>query len=277
MRRLIFNMFVAVLALAGFSTSAFAEDVLVLMSIKTAGYMELLRSADNSCKGASTRVVNLAENSEIDIAQLVRSSRARVVVAVGDKAYQMASSAVLRVPVIAAMVQDRGPRSISYLAPPEMFLSAMKKSGRKRVGIIYGRNLNSYVRNAAEMAKGFGITLVRREASTPIHAIEQLASLNDQIDALWILPDNSILTAGSAETMLVSAQVSNIPVFAFASNYLKIGAALIIEPDRGLIGKEVGEAVCGHLNGSGLDLMKRDVYRQIENSVVIDRLRLSKN
>lgn len=277
MRRLIFTIFVAALACAGYSTSASAEDVLVLLSIKTAGYMEMLGSAGKSCKGASTRVVNLAENSEIDIPQLVRSSRARVVVAVGDKAYQMASSTVQRTPVIGAMVLDQSSRSISYIAPPEMFLAAMKKLDRKQVGIIYGKNLGSYVRKAADMAKEYGIALVRREASSSIHAIEQLALLNGHVDALWILPDNSILTAGSVESMLVTAQVQNVPVFAFSSNYLKIGAAIIIEPDRRLIGQEVGGAVCDILNNSDFDLMKQVVYRQVENSVVFDRLRLPKN
>lgn len=277
MRCRIFNMIGLIFALACFSDIAHAEDVLVLLSIRTAGYMDVLAAAEMSCNGASTKVVNLAENSEIDISQLVRSSRARVVMAVGDKAYQMASSTIQGTPVVGAMVLNQSRLSISYIAPPEKFLSAMKKLGRRHVAVIYGRNLGPYVRKAADLAKGYGITLVRREASTSTKAIEQLTSLDEQVDALWILPDSSILTAGSAESMFVAAQVRNIPVFAFSSNYLKIGAALIIEPERGLIGKEVGKALCDILNDSAVDLMKRDVYRQIENRVVIDRFRFPKN
>src|SRR5664279_5125808 len=82
---------------------AYADDVLVLLSVKTEAYMEILNSAQIAYKGASTKVVNLAELNEIDIRQLVQDSRAKVILAIGDKAYKMSLSSSLNVPVIGAL------------------------------------------------------------------------------------------------------------------------------------------------------------------------------
>ena len=275
MRRLATCICAAVLAIVWIATDACAEDVLVFLSIKTTGYQEILKNVQTSCGGASTRVVNLPDNTELNVPQLVRSSRAKVVLALGDNAYKSTMASDMRIPVIGVLVTDQRPDTISYLAPPEKYLSVMKKLGRKQVGIIYGNQLSSYVHKAAEMAKSYGITLVQRVASNPSDAIDQFSKLKGQVDALWMLPDNSVLTAGSAETMLKSALERNIPVFAFSSNYLKKGAAVVIEPDRDLIGKVVGEDICSILTNSQSPL-QHDVYREIGNEVVFNRLRLPK-
>jgi putative ABC transport system substrate-binding protein len=214
--------------------------------------------------------------TELNLPQLVRASRAKVVLALGDNAYKSALASVQRIPVIGALVADQGPDAISYLAPPEKYLAAMKKLGRKQVAVIYGSRFSPYVRKATEMAKSYGITLVRREAASPSDATDQFSRLKGVVDALWILPDISVLTAGSAEKMLNSAQERNIPVFAFSSNYLKSGAAVVIEPDRDLIGKGVGEDICSLLNDSPTP-RQHEVYREIGNEIVFNRLRLPKS
>jgi ABC-type uncharacterized transport system substrate-binding protein len=75
--------------------------------------------------------------------------------------------------------------------------------------------------------------------------------------------------------MLNSAQERNIPVFAFSANYLKSGAAVVIEPDRDLIGKGVGDDICSILNDSHTP-HQHEVYREIGNEIVFNRLRLPK-
>jgi putative ABC transport system substrate-binding protein len=276
MRRFLLCISAAALAVAGIASGAFAEDVLVVLSIKTTGYQEILKSVQASCENASIKVVNLSENTELNLPQLVRSSRAKVVIALGDNAYKSATVSVQRIPVIGVLVADQNSKAISYLAPPEKYLALMKKLGRKQVGIIYGSQLSPYVGKAAEMAKTYGITLVRREASSPSEAIDQFSSLKGLVDALWILPDNSVLTAGSAEKMLKSAQDFNIPVIAFSSNYLKSGAAVVIEPDRNMIGKGLGEYICSILNVTHTP-RQIEMYKEIGNEFVFNRLRLPRS
>jgi putative tryptophan/tyrosine transport system substrate-binding protein len=272
MQRLFLHIIVVVCATVGFAATAFAEDVLVLLSIKTTGYMEMLRAVQGSDGGATTKVVNLAEVSDIDIPHLIRSNRVRVVLAVGDKAYHMAKSSVQRTPVIGMLVSDQKPNTYSYLAPPERYLTAIKKLRCKRVGVVLGNQFAAYYHRAMDMAGAYGITLVRLSATSPSGVIDKYISAKENIDALWLLPDTSVLTAGSAEKLLRIAQVQNIPVFAFSSIYLKNGAAVVIEADRTLIGRKAGEEIRSILNDEPFT-PQYDNYREIRNTVIIDHLR----
>ena len=277
MRRILLLIVVAALFTDGFMKTASAEDVLVLMSIKTTGYQEMLKSAQNACVGSSAKIVVLSESTDINISQVLRTTRPKVVLAVGDRAYKLAMASAQNTPVIGALVLDQKQNTLSYLAPPEMFLAAMKKLGRKQIGIVYGKKMSSYVHRAAELARRYGITLVRRDADSPAGAIDQFSAIKGHVDGFWLLPDTAVLTAGTVETTLKLAQDRNIPVFAFSSAYLKSGAAVVIEPDRELLGREVGKGVCSVVRDvADAPQIQKDVYREIGNDLIFDRLRLHK-
>jgi ABC-type uncharacterized transport system substrate-binding protein len=236
----------------------------------------MIGAAKIACGDTSTKVVNLADSDEINLPQLVHSSRAKVVLAVGDKAFKLASSTIQRTPIIGAMTSDHKTNTVSYIAPPEKYLAAMHRLGRKSVAVIYSNQTAAYVRKASALAKNYGITLLRREASSPAEAIDQFNSLKLQADTLWLLPDTKVISSGSAEVLLRSALERNIPVFAFSKNYLKSGAAIVFEPDRQLIGKIIGEGACSILNDTSATLPLNDPYREISNEVVINHLGLNK-
>lgn len=276
MRRLALYITITAIAMAGFFRYAFAEDVLVVLSLKTAGNNEVLDAAKAACVSTSSKVINLAENSNVNLPQLVRASRAKVVVAVGDKAFKLVSSTVKHIPVIGTMVTEQRPSTVSYMAPPERYLAALKKLGRKQVGVIHSNQMSGYVKKATELAKYYGITIVNRKASSPVEALEQFSAMKGQIDSLWLLPDTNVLTSGSVEVMLKNAQTFGLPAIAFSKNYLKIGAALVIEPDRELIGKIIGESVCNILDGNAYSIQSVDTYKVIANDAVTERLRIPK-
>lgn len=274
-RLLTLHIFIAVLATTGVTRTALSEDIVVLLSINTVGNTELLTAARSECGMDSARYINLAEIDEFNLQQLLYSTRAKAVLAIGDKAYRLASSNAQKVPVIGAMTTERNSNTISYMPPPEKYLAAMHKLGRKSVLVIYSRKTASYVRKAAELAGSYGVTLISSESSSPTEAIDQFLSLRTQTDALWMLPDSNILTVSSAEFLLRSAQDSNIPVFAFSRKHLENGAAVVIEPDRYQVGRIVGEAVCSAVNNGSISLLQGDPYRESSNEQIIKRLGLS--
>lgn len=255
---------------------AFAQDTLVIMGIKTSGNQEMLSALEASCP-TNAKVINLATTTDVNIPQLVKSSRARVVVALGDQAFKLVNSNLRSTPVIGAFTVDQRSNTMSYLAPAERYLSAMKKFNRKNIAVVYSSNTASYVRNAADLAKGFGINLIRYESSSPAEALEHLAQATTA-DAIWMIPDSKILTSGTAEIMLQTSLQRSLPVFTFAKGYLKNGAAYAIEVDREKVGKLVGNEVCAVLNSNGnVDFTDADPYGEYLNDSVIDRLRLRKN
>lgn len=274
-RLLTLHIFIAVLATTGVTRTALSEDIVVLLSINTVGNTELLSAARSECGMDSARYINLAEIDEFNLQQLLYSTRAKAVLAIGDKAYRLASSNAQKVPVIGAMTTDRNFNTISYMPPPEKYLAAMRKLGRKSVAVIYSRKTASYVRKAAELSGGYGVTLISGESSSPTEAMDLFMSLIKQADALWMLPDSNILTTGSAELLLRSAQDRKIPVFAFSRKHLEKGAAVVIEPDRDRIGRIVGEAVCSTANNGSATLLKEDPYRESSNDLIFKQLGLT--
>lgn len=266
-RRWLYILFATITLTSG-TQSAFSEDILFILSVNTSGFQEIVRSVNDSCR-ATSKVVVLNDNSEADIEQLTKSSRPVAVVALGDKAYKKATDTLQRTPVLGVMVADQNKSSVSYLAPPEMFLAAMKKSGRKVVTVIYGRKTASYVKRAAELAKNYGITLVKNEATSPVDAIERFSVAKTQSDALWLLPDVTVLTGASAQILLRSAEEVNMPVFTFSRNYLQSGATYAIEADFQLAGKVVGENVCALISGENpVQNQKSYPFREYVNKVV---------
>jgi len=177
--------------------NAYADDVLVLLSINTTAYINILNSAQKAYHDASTKVVNLAEVTDVDIPQLVRESRAKIVLAMGDRAYMKSSTGDLSVPVIGALVADQNTNTFSYMAPAEMYLSTMKKLGRKNVGVVYGKHLAAYERKAATIAKAYGINLVSCHASSPSDAINRFSLKNGA--AIAIEPDKNMMGQEIAE------------------------------------------------------------------------------
>ncbi len=250
-----------------------AEDIIVLLSINTTGNMAILATAQSVCEMNSVKYINLAEIGEINLQQVLYSTRAKVVVAIGDKAYKLASSIALKVNVIGVLTTDQKPNTISYLPPPEKYLATMRKLGHKSVVVIYSKKTAAYLHKAAELAGSYGITLIHREAFSPSEAIDQFLSLKSQADSLWILPDSNVLTVASAERLLHLAQESNIPVYVFSDNYLKNGAAVVIEPDREQIGRIVGETVCSVVKNTAPTLQLRDPFREIVNDTILNRLK----
>lgn len=257
----------------GGATTVSAIDVLVVTSLETTGYDLILSAAQSACNQISIKKVNLATNTHVNLPQLVRNTRAKVVIGFGDKAFKLANATV-RVPVIGAMVTDQKNSAVSFVAPPSMYLAAIKKLGWKHVGLIHSAHMKTYALHVVKVARQNGITIIRRVADSPPETIERFSEINGLIDSLWILPDTKAITAGSAEILIRGAQEKDIPVIAFSRNYLKNGSALVIEPDREAIGKAIGERLCA-MGEDPFSLENKNLYRVFQNEVVINRLRMS--
>lgn len=272
MRRLLIFICAYALMTPLLETGASAEEVLVVLSIKSAWYQQVLAAAQSAC-GVSTRVINLAEMQEVNLPQIVRTSHAKAVVAIGDRAYRLANLTIQKIPVFGALVSDQKTLAISYMAPPERYLATFRKLGRKSIGVVFSDQSSAYVRRAMELARSFGINLVTRQTSTSTGAVEEFNAMKGQIDGLWLIPDTNILTSGTAELILHQAHDRRLPVVSFANSYLKSGAAVAIEPDRASIGRIIGSGMCSVINDEVPSLSTVDAYLESTNALVLERLK----
>ena len=85
--------------------------------------------------------------------------------------------------------------------PVEQSLRLFKQLGPdvKRIGVIFNRARTGYlVKRAETVAREEGLQLVTREISSSKEAVAALESFQDGIDALWIVPDETVLPRPSS-------------------------------------------------------------------------------
>lgn len=281
MRRLI----LCITALALFlPTLAQAYDVLVLQSRRDAAYDEVLRGFQ-AVRGTSQRVIVLTDYSEVNAARLVREDHPRLVLAIGDAAVR-AVREIRQTPVIAVMSlaihnkKSLAPAvsAIGMFAPPGRYVDLFRKLKVRRVGVIYhDAKTGWYMRDALEAARNSGIELVIREVRSPREVSAQLASLNGKVDALWMLPDSTAVTRETSEAWFRFGQEHHLPVISFATAYLGLGAAAVIDIDRAGLGKQAGEIAGALLENRGVvsaNLIYPDITPLKTNSAVLNRLGL---
>lgn len=268
--------FILLCALLLVALNAWAEDLLVVMSLRSSGYREVLDAVRKTC-AVSAREIYVNETPDVDLDRLVREGRSRVVLAVGDKAFQMATAALPRTPVVGVLTLEqqaggRNIKSISYLARPEQYLSLMKQINRRKVGVVYGAQMAAYIKRAEKVAQGYGILLEKREIQGPQGVVAALGTLVGQVDALWVLPDSAVVTQETVEHLFNFASATKTPAIVFSKNYLKSGAAVALEPERSSMGAQAGRHVCEALEVAPKGSGGTPIYSIQSNHTVLKKL-----
>jgi len=254
MRRLI----LCILALATlFPSLAQGYDVLVLQSRHNPAFDEVLKGFVSGQQHLSQRVIVLSDYAEVDVVRIVREDHPALILALGDDALAAAGK-VRSVPVIALMslsihnlkASRQNLTGIGMFAAPENYCKLLKQIKARRVGVVYNPAKSGwYLKLAQQAAEGFGITLVLREVTVPRDTLTQLASLVGKVDALWMVPDVTAVTRESAEAYFSFSQQQSVPVVSFASSYLGMGAAAVVELDRAMMGRQAHDLVLELLDG----------------------------
>lgn len=234
-----------------------AADVLVVRSGRSAASEESLRGFRSEFKGTTQEVV-LSDYAEVDVERLVKEERPRLVLAIGDAALA-ASRKVGQVPVVGMLALSlnlaRGASGsvcgISVLPAPERYLELCRAMGARRVGVVHdpGRT-GHYLQRARHAARSMGIDLVVREVRNPRETASRLEQLQGAVDALWMLPDTTAVTAETLEAYTLFSLRQKVPVLTFSEQYLAKGAAVSLDVDRGDLGRQAAELANGLLGGT---------------------------
>ena len=222
-----------------------AYDILVLQSSRATAYEEVVNGFRRG-ESVSARVIVLSDYSEVDVVRIVREDRPRIVLAVGDAAV-MASSQIRNLPVVAVMsiginnsrLNASNLTGIRMFVQPERYVSMFNSLNIRRVGLIYSEEKSGwYLRLAQKVTSDAGIDLVVRKISTTRETLEKMSTLAGKVDALWMLPDTTAVTRETAEAYFSFGLQNSIPVISFATAYLRLGAASVLEIDRVAMGRQ---------------------------------------
>lgn len=234
--------------------TAEAYEILILQSSRAPAYEEALRGF-RSLRRMTERVLVMSDYSELDLKRIVREERPLLIFALGDSAYATASR-IRQLPVVVAMAPNfRGAThghpsltGIELHLPPERYLAILSAMKVKRVGILANPSKSgNYVRRLQQVAPAMGIEPVVREVSSAKEVAGRLASLRGNVDALWLLPDETAVARETTDAYFLFSIDQQVPVISFSSAYLGLGAAVTVEADRYEIGRQAAELATGIL------------------------------
>ncbi|MBU5637297.1 ABC transporter substrate-binding protein [Geomonas sp. Red69] len=261
-------------------TLALAYDVLLLQSMHDKGYDEAVRGFKRDCRGSVRRIV-LSDYAELDLTRITREEHPKLIVAVGDRALELAQKQHAT-PVLYMLALNARPRGgaggVSMLLDPGRYLSVFEEMGAERVGVLYDpARSGGYVKRAVAAAARGGVRLVLREVHAPKETPAMLASLKGKVDALWMLPDTTAVSPVSTEAYFLFSQAERVPVVTFADVYLSMGGAVALTIDRYDIGRQLAElaqhVLDGHTPEEGGEAPRRAVTRS--NEGVVRQLKLN--
>ena len=267
---------------APFAPESAAMDIAILQSSDIAAYREAIAGLKATGPiGATYTEYDAQGDLELGkkLARKLRASNASVVVAVGLKAALAAKVEIVDVPIVYMMVLDPLKHQLTaanmtgtLLEVPvdqQMKIMRMFLPNLHQLGTLYDpAKTSSRINEAARQAALSDFQLKGLPIESDKDVPPQLRALLSDVEALWLIPDSTVLTNESVQFILESALARQIPVIGFSPEFTRLGALLSISVNYGDVGRETGLLVKRILDGNGL--LPRD-------PLPIERLKITVN
>lgn len=259
-----------------------AAEVAILKSADLAAYNQAV-AGFKAAMPSSTTFVEYDMQGDVGrgqkLARKIRASDTTLLLAVGVKAALVAKLEIVDIPVIFCMVLDpakhdlKAPNmtGIRLEVPINRQFSTMRSvlPSLKRIGVLYDPEKTGHlIEEARLLAKSMGIELIAKQVGTEKEVPAGLRALLSQVDALWLVPDSTVLTEDSLKFVLGTALDLNVPVIGFSSELVRSGA---------LVGLSVGYEDVGRQAGVLAKKILTDDYKPSSATLPPDRLRLALN
>ena len=233
---------------------AYALEVAILKSADLAAYNQAVAGFKASMP-PSTTFLEFDMQGDVargrKLAQKVRASDADMLLAVGLKSALVAKLEIVDIPVIYCMVLDPAKnglnapnmRGIMLEVPIDRQLAAIRSvlPSLKRIGVLYDPEKSAnIVDEARQQAKVLGLEIVARLVRSEKDVPTTLRALVQEIEALWLIPDSTVLSEASLSFIMTTALDSNVPVIGFSSELVRSGALVGLSVNYEDVGRQAG-------------------------------------
>jgi len=282
-RLLCFGFFLGAQSIAT-SVPISAQSVVVIKSRDQEAYDQVLESFVKTCGSISMHQLveyNLKgeEKSWGDVAKEINMTP-NLILAMGPLAAQMAKEASPHIPVIFCMVSNPSRYGLAgenivgiSMDIPGATQFALYKTVMphlKTIGVIYDpEKSNALIDEASQAAEKLGLELIKVPVSSHKTVPKALRGMLGKIDALWMVPDDTVLTTQSFRFFLVTSFEKKLPFLAISDIFVKVGALATIAPDPQELGQQLCHLVTQIQNGQ-LDLTKANILPPLESNLVIN-------
>lgn len=279
------HLAIVAIALLGGSLPAPAEarSIAVIKSYDFAPYDAALSGFISSCNNdiAEYNLQGDAEGND-DIVHAIAEGDPELVVAIGVLAAEFAHTRLSDFAVLYVMVPK--PRSygltgrniagISLDIPIERQLKVYRSmvSDLRALGVIYDpKKSGDFIAEARVVAAQNGLTLHTREVSSRKQVPAALRNLlkEETIDALWMVPDETVVTPDSFKFLLLTSFEHDLPFLAASDIFVKVGALASLTPDYADIGRQ-GCEIANELTDGRVTLDTMNVVRPAKINLSIN-------
>lgn len=280
---IIIFFFVADVSIAGEASRTTAGSVAVIMSAEVDAYREALEGFKRVSQYHVVAEYNMQgdfDRGREILTQIQSKVKPDLILAIGVWALQVVSERAKDIPVVYAMVLNpqnvikAGAKNItgaSMNVPVELTTNLFNELSAKirRVGVIYNPiHTENLVRQGRIAARQRGLQLIAKEIRSPKEAIAALDSIQDEIDALWILPDDTNLVSEVTQYMLLFSYRQRIPLIGLSERQAEIGALLSVSfASSEDIGRQAGELANAILGGKAPAEIPYTMARRIKLTV----------
>lgn len=282
--RLCFICLVILLISQGIAISVCAQSIAVIKSRDQETYDEVLETFLKNCDTVQAGQIieyNLKgeEKPWPEIAKEINITPT-LILAMGPLAAQMAKDASHNIPVIFCMVSNphryglEGQNLVGITTdiPGEKQFALYKSvvPNLKTIGVIYDpEKSEALIEEANQAAEKLGLELIQVPVSSHKKVPKALRSMLGKIDALWMVPDDTVLTTQSFRFFLVTSFEKKLPFLAISDIFVKVGALATIAPDPDEIGQQLCQLITQIQSGK-LDLTKTNILPPVETNLVIN-------
>ncbi|MDD5224216.1 MAG: ABC transporter substrate-binding protein [bacterium] len=260
-RGCIFSFFILLTLI--FPFQAVSAEVAVFLSGDMEAYQSALAGVRKSVQGADLTEFNMKDNLETgkNLVITIRDKKPKAILALGARAAKLAREEITDIPVIYCLVfnpfelglEAANISGVAMIASPDSQFENFKAvlPSLKRLGVLYDPGKSSrWVEGAKKAAPRYGIELVERRINSAEGVSQALKEIISTIDALWLLPDTTVVSKEIFSYLLNVTLDKQLPIFAFSEGLVKSGALLALSPDYRETGAKAGELINAILNGN---------------------------
>jgi putative ABC transport system substrate-binding protein len=237
--------------------------VAVLLSARVEEYEEAVRGFRGAIPNQAVTVYDMdgdLERGRKQLDEIDSKLKPNLIFAVGIWALRAVVGRPPLAPVVYAMVLNppsvispdaRNITGASLNVPVEQQIWLFKQLGVKRIGVVFNPARTGYlVRRAQAVARDESIELVTREVNAPKDAIGAIESFQDGVDALWLVPDETVLSQTVVQHMLLLSYRRKLPLLGVSDRHAQMGALFAMSFASGEdIGRQAGELAQAILMG----------------------------
>lgn len=244
---------------------AWGEDIVVIQSAMLSAYNEALEgfehvlSQDIPARGPksiqahtiTSRILS-EEKSPSQLRKDIVRQHPDLLLVIGSSSLSLVKNITdipiiyLMVPYPELMIKDQNNiTGININVSAAQQIRALLRSipGTKTVGLLYDQKQTGFiVKEAQEFAAlQNDISLVALPVTKPSEVPSQLVKLANKVDCFWMLPDRTVLTPQTIDSIFLFSLENKIPILTFSKKYLDMGAVLSVSFDSFDMGKQAGE------------------------------------